>query len=93
MDECEKAFQELKHYLSNPPLLSPFKEGENLYLYLVVLTTTISATLIREEDRRQLSIYYVNQVFQGAEAKIPSYREDCIHFDSSFTQVAPLLLG
>ena len=31
-DECEAAFQELKRYLSNPPLLSPSKEGENLYL-------------------------------------------------------------
>ena len=34
IDECEKAFQELKHYLSNPPLLSSSKEGKNLYLYL-----------------------------------------------------------
>ena len=35
-DECEAAFQELKRYLSNSPLLSPFKKGENLYLYLAV---------------------------------------------------------
>ena len=27
-DECEAAFQELKCYMSNPPLLSPSKEGE-----------------------------------------------------------------
>ena len=26
-DKCEVAFQELKRYLSNPPLLSPSKEG------------------------------------------------------------------
>jgi len=50
-DECETAFQELKHYLSNPPLLSLSKEGEDLFLYLVVSTTAISATLIREENR------------------------------------------
>ena len=31
-DECEIAFQELKHYLSNPPFLSSSKEEENLYL-------------------------------------------------------------
>ena len=29
-DECEAAFQELKRYLSHPPLLSPSKEGESL---------------------------------------------------------------
>lgn len=36
MDECEAAFQELKLYLSNPPLLSLSKEGEDLFLYLSV---------------------------------------------------------
>ena len=50
-NECEKAFQELKHYLSNPLLLSLSKEGENLYLYLVVLATAVSLALIQEEDK------------------------------------------
>ena len=71
MEECEKAFQELKQYLSNPPLLNPSKEEEDLYLYLAVSTTTVSATLIRKEDGMQLPIYYVSQAFQGAEAKYP----------------------
>ena len=71
IDECETAFQELKRYLSNPPLLSPSKEGENLYLYLAVSATVMSATLVRKEDRKQLLIYYVRQAFQGAEAKYP----------------------
>ena len=70
-DECEEAFQELKHYLSNPPLLSSSKEGENLYLYLAISATAISAILIREEDKKQPLVYYVNQAFQGAEAKYP----------------------
>ena len=69
--ECEAAFQELKRYLSNPPLLSPSKEGENLYLYLAVSTTAVSAALIREEDKKQLPVYYVSQAFQGTEAKYP----------------------
>ena len=48
MKECEKAFQGLRHYLSNPPLLSPSKEGENLYLYLAVSATAASAASRRE---------------------------------------------
>ena len=51
-DECEAAFQELKCYLSNPPLLSPSKQGEDLYLYLAVSTTAVNAALIREEDKK-----------------------------------------
>ena len=70
-DECETSFQELKRYLSNPPLLSLSKEGENLYLYLAVSAIVVSATLIREEDRKQLPVYYVSQAFQEVKAKYP----------------------
>ena len=51
-DECEEAFQDLKRYLSNPSLLSQSKEGENLYLYLAVSTTAVSAALICEEAKK-----------------------------------------
>ena len=67
-EECETTFQELKHYLSNPPLLSPSKEGEDLFLYLAVSVTAVSATLIREVNKVQLLVYYVSQAFQGVEA-------------------------
>ncbi|XP_023891486.1 uncharacterized protein LOC112003505 [Quercus suber] len=70
-EECEAAFQDLKQYLSNPSLLSLSKEGEDLFLYLAVSATAVSAALIREEDKRQLPMYYVSQAFQGAEARYP----------------------
>uniref|UniRef100_A0A2N9F5L1 RNase H type-1 domain-containing protein n=1 Tax=Fagus sylvatica TaxID=28930 RepID=A0A2N9F5L1_FAGSY len=38
-DECHQAFEELKKYLTKPPLLSPSKQGEELYLYLAVSPT------------------------------------------------------
>ena len=71
MSECEEAFQELKRYLSNPCFLSPSKEREDLFLYLVVPTTAMNAALILEENRVQLLIYYVSQAFQGAKARYP----------------------
>ena len=70
-EECETAFQELKYYLSNPPLLSPSKEGKDLLLYLAVSVTAISVALIREENKVQLPVYYASQAFQGAEARYP----------------------
>lgn len=36
MNEFQKAFKDLKKYLSSPPLLSPSKLGEELYLYLAI---------------------------------------------------------
>ena len=49
-DECQKAFKDLKKYLSSPPLLSPSKPGEELYLYLAISQAAVNATLVREED-------------------------------------------
>ena len=49
--DCQQAFEEMKRYLSSPPLLSPTKPGEELFLYLVVSPTTVSVALVREEDR------------------------------------------
>ena len=48
MAKCQQAFENLKAYLSSPPLLSPSKPEEELFLYLVVPLTAISAVLIRE---------------------------------------------
>ena len=70
-NECEAAFQELKRYLSNPSLLSSSKEGESLQLYLAISGMVVSAALVREEDKKQLPIYYVSQAFQGAEFGYP----------------------
>ncbi|XP_030946087.1 uncharacterized protein LOC115970625 [Quercus lobata] len=61
----------MKQYLSSPPLLSPSKGGENLYLYLAVSASAVSAALIREEGKKQLPMYYVSQAFQGAEFRYP----------------------
>ena len=43
-------FDNLKAYLSSPPLLSPSKPGEELYLYLAVSQAAISTALVKEED-------------------------------------------
>ena len=49
-DECQKAFKDLKKYLSSPPLLSPSRPGEELYLYIAVSQAAINAALVREEE-------------------------------------------
>ena len=49
--ECQQAFEELKAYLSAPPLLSPSQPGEELFLYLVISPAIVNAALIREEEK------------------------------------------
>ena len=49
--ECQQAFEDQKAYLSSPPLLSPSKLGEELFLYLAVSSAAVSVALVREEDK------------------------------------------
>ena len=70
-DECQKAFKDLKKYLSSAPLLSLSKLGEELYLYLVVSQVAVSTVLVREEDRSQRPIYFISRAFRGVEVRYP----------------------
>ena len=50
-DDCQRAFQDLKAYLTTALLLSPSVLGEELYLYLVVTPHAVSLALVREKGR------------------------------------------
>ena len=66
-DECQKAFQDLKVYLTTALLLSPSILGEDLYLYLAVSPYAVSSALIREEGKVQKPVYYTSRGLRGAE--------------------------
>ena len=70
-DKCQKAFEDLKKYLSSPPLLSPSVPGEELYLYIAVSQAAVSAALVREDGRSQRPVYFVSRAFRGAEERYP----------------------
>ena len=61
--EHEAAFQQLKEYLSSPPLLSKTEKGEPLSLYLSVTEHLGSAVLVKEVDSLQHLVYYVSKKF------------------------------
>ncbi|KAK3009589.1 hypothetical protein RJ639_014725 [Escallonia herrerae] len=48
--ECQASFEALKNYLATPPLLSKPLVGEELFLYLAIAESALSAVLVREQD-------------------------------------------
>ncbi|XP_070002774.1 uncharacterized mitochondrial protein AtMg00860-like [Nicotiana sylvestris] len=44
-DECQEAFDKIKGYLSNPPMLIPLEPGRPLILYLTVLDNSFGCVL------------------------------------------------
>ncbi|KAL0412586.1 UNVERIFIED_CONTAM: hypothetical protein Sradi_1460300 [Sesamum radiatum] len=70
-EQCQAAFENLKKYLTSPPLLTKPKPGETLFLYLAISEGAVSAVLVRGEAREHQPIYYVSKTLQGPEERYP----------------------
>ncbi|XP_062089480.1 uncharacterized protein LOC133796014 [Humulus lupulus] len=86
--ECEEAFQKLKEQLAQAPILAKPMDGEPLYLYLAVTEHAISAALVREDGKTQLSVYYVSKRLLGAESRYlkPESSGRLLTWDMEFIQ-------
>ena len=68
-EECVVAFQELKQYLSHPPIMSSPVMDEVLFAYIAVALYAISLVLIRVDSGIQRPVYYVSKSFNEAEVR------------------------
>ena len=68
-EECDRALESLKEYMSSPPLLVTPVPGEELFLYLAVSQHAVSAVLVRAEGIQHLPIFYVSKTLLGAETR------------------------
>ena len=68
-EDCIVAFQQLKEYLSQPPIMSSPKADEVLYAYIVVAPYAVSLVLIRDDNGLQKLVYYVSKSLHEAEVK------------------------
>ena len=68
-EECAQAFQQLKDYLSHPPILSSPETDEVLFAYIVVAPHAVSLVLIRVDSGKQRPVYYVSKSLHEAEIR------------------------
>ena len=66
-EECVMAFQQLKEYLSRPPIMSSPEVDEVFFAYLVITSYVISFVLIRVDNGIQRLVYYVSKSLNEAE--------------------------
>ena len=67
--EQSQAFKQLKEYLHSLPTLARLVTGETLYLYISTTQHTVGAALVREENKIQPRIYFVNKLLLDAETR------------------------
>ena len=53
-DDCQAAFDKIKEYLLNPPVLMPPTPGRPLIMYLSVLDDSLGCVLGQHEDRKSV---------------------------------------
>ena len=66
-EECVLAFQQLKEYLSWPPIMSNPEVDEVLFAYIVVASHAMSLVLIRVDNGVQRLVYYVSKSLHEAD--------------------------
>ncbi|XP_055822105.1 uncharacterized protein LOC129890610 [Solanum dulcamara] len=70
-EECQIAFDAIKNYLSNPPVLVPPREGVPLLLYLSISDNAFGCVLGQHYKigKKERSIYYLSKKFAPYEAR------------------------
>ena len=68
-DECVMTFQQLKQYLSRPPIMSSSVVDEVLFAYITVALYAISFMLIWVDNGIQRPVYYVSKSLNEAEVR------------------------
>ena len=68
-EECAQAFQQLKEYLSHPPIMFSPETDEVLFAYIAVAPHVVSLVLIRVDNGRQRLVYYVSKSLHEAEIR------------------------
>ena len=68
-EECALAFQQLKEYLSHPPIISSPEISEVLFAYIAVAPHVVSLILIWVDSGIQQPVYYVSKSLHEAEVR------------------------
>ena len=78
-EECQVAFDKVKEYLTNPPVLVPPIQGKPLILYLIVHERSMGCVLRQRDEtgRKEHAIYYLSKKFTYYESRYSSLEKMC----------------
>ena len=84
-------FQQLKEYLSHPPIMSSLETNEVLFAYIAVAPHVVSLVLIRVDSGRQRPVYYVTKSLNKTKISLFTIRESNPGGGAWYSKAAPLL--
>ena len=69
IEECAKAFQQLKDYLAQPSIVSSPELDEVLFAYIAIASYAVSLVLIRVDNGIQRLVYYMSKSLHEAKMR------------------------
>ncbi|XP_020678337.2 uncharacterized protein LOC110096641 [Dendrobium catenatum] len=76
---CQEAFESIKRYLTNPPVLAAPIPSKPLILYTTDLDESLGALLAQEnEEGKENALYYLSRRLIPAELKYPAMEKQCL---------------
>ncbi|KAK2423436.1 hypothetical protein QL285_033889 [Trifolium repens] len=78
-ENCQKAFDKIKEYLQEPPILTPPVPGRPLLIYLTVLEGSMGCVLGQHDEtgRKEHAIYFLSKKFTECESRYTSLEKTC----------------
>ncbi|XP_013699932.2 uncharacterized protein LOC106403669 [Brassica napus] len=88
-ERCEEAFEQLKRYLTTPPMLAKPDKGDTLYLYVAVSNAAVSIVLVKDERGEQRPIFYTRQRMTNAETQYSTLEKMALAVMTSARKLRP----
>jgi hypothetical protein len=76
--EQRQAFEDIKEYLSKPPVLVPPQQGKPFYVYLSVGATSIASVIVQVQDGKERVVFYLSRRMLDAETRYPKIEKLCL---------------
>lgn len=78
-DKCQNAFDSIKRYLLNSPVLAAPVKGRPLILYIATQPASVGALLAQHNDEgKEVACYYLSRTMVGAEHNYSAIEKLCL---------------
>lgn len=92
-EACDKAYEDIKEYLTKPPVLAAPVAGRPFILYTKALDHSLGAMLTHYNDEgKEMALYYLSRMMVGAEHRYPPVEKECLALMFAVQKVRHYLL-
>ena len=91
--EQQRAFDDIKEYLTKPPVLVTPKQDRPFYIYLSVADTSIASVVVQVYDGQEKVAFYLSRRMLDAETRYPEIQKLCLCLYFTCSKLRHILLS